>query len=49
MFATSYPDTLFVAIPALGAGGFTLLTTNFQLSLLTTMPGFVVMAIQVFS
>lgn len=46
MFVTQIPDLLFLSIPCLGAGGFTLLTTNFQLSLLTTMAGFVIMATQ---
>ena len=37
---------LYLAVPCLGAGGFTLLTTNFQLALLTTMAGLVTMGIQ---
>ena len=45
-FAPDEPILLYIAVPCLGAGGFTLLTSNFQLSLLTNIAGLVVLAIQ---
>ena len=45
-FVDMEPMLLFPAIPCLGAGGFTLLTSNFQLAILTNIAGLVVMAIQ---
>ena len=47
-FVNMEPMLLFPALPCLGAGGFTLLTSNFQLSMLTNVQSLVVMAIQVF-
>ena len=45
-FVDMEPMLLFPAIPCLGAGGFTLLTSNFQLAMLTNIAGLVVLAIQ---
>ena len=45
-FVDKEPMLLFPAIPCLGAGGFTLLTSNFQLAMLTNIAGLVVLAIQ---
>ena len=45
-FVDQAPNLLYVSLPCLGAGGFTLLTSNFQLSILTNIAGLVVLAIQ---
>lgn len=45
-FVDQAPSLLYVSLPCLGAGGFTLLTSNFQLSILTNIAGLVVLAIQ---
>ena len=45
-FVDMEPMLLFPAIPCLGAGGFTLLTSKFQLAMLTNIAGLVVLAIQ---